>query len=363
MTCRLLYLVGQLSLGGLERQLYYLLQSMDRVHYKPFVVVWNYRKDDHYVEKFCALGIRPLFLPSTQSRAGKLRAFRRLVKELCPEVVHSYSFYTNFAVWYGTWGSPAIPVGSIRQDFIYERWKAGKVLGRLSTCWPATKICNSLAAKNTAERFGFFSKRKSIYPVRNGLDINQFKPCPRPQGGILLLAVGRLYPEKRWDRLLRSLALVAAKGLKFTVFHAGDGPLRQELELQAMELGIAEFVHFLGIREDIPSLLREATFLVHTADSEGCPNVVMEAMASGRAVVATDAGDVPCLVEDGKTGFLVRRGDDSTLVESIATLISNPDLARRMGEAGRAKAERDFGLNRLVSETLAVYRAAGWEGT
>jgi len=96
-------------------------------------------------------------------------------------------------------------------------------------------------------------------------------------------------------------------------------------------------------------------------ENEGCLDVVMEAMACGRAVVATDAGDVPYLVEDGKAGFVVRRGDDMTLAARMATLITNLDLCQQMGEAGRARAEREFGLDRLVAETLAAYRAAGWK--
>jgi glycosyltransferase involved in cell wall biosynthesis len=87
----------------------------------------------------------------------------------------------------------------------------------------------------------------------------------------------------------------------------------------------------------------------------------MEAMACGRAVVATDAGDVPSLIENGKTGFVVRRGDDATLCSRMVTLMTDLDLCRTMGEAGRAQAERLFGLDRLVSETLAAYRAMGWK--
>ena len=87
----------------------------------------------------------------------------------------------------------------------------------------------------------------------------------------------------------------------------------------------------------------------------------MEAMACGRAVVATDVGDTPSIVDHQKTGFVVPRGDDAALVERMATLIADRELCRRMGEAGRLKAEREFGLDRLVSETLAAYRAAGWK--
>ena len=88
---------------------------------------------------------------------------------------------------------------------------------------------------------------------------------------------------------------------------------------------------------------------------------MIEAMVCGRAVVATDVGDVPLLVENGKTGFAVCCGDDAMLVTRLATLITDRDLCRRMGNAGRVKAEQEFGLERLVAETLAAYRAVGWK--
>ena len=133
------------------------------------------------------------------------------------------------------------------------------------------------------------------------------------------------------------------------------------MEQQARALRVTDCVEFIGYTENVPGLLANARFLVHTADSEGCPNVVMEAMACGRAVVATDAGDIPSLVEDGKTGFVVPRGDEAALLARLETLMTDHDLCRRMGEAGRAKAERQFGLDRLVSETLAAYRTMGWK--
>ena len=113
--------------------------------------------------------------------------------------------------------------------------------------------------------------------------------------------------------------------------------------------------------DDVSKLLAEAAFVVHTADSEGSPNSVIEAMACGRAVVATDVGDVPFLVDDGKTGFVVPRNDLSALVERMEQLMVNPDLCRSMGTAAREKVEREFGLERLVEQTLSVYQAAGWQ--
>src|SRR5690242_2128830 len=96
-TCRLLYLVGQLGLGGLERQLFLLLQTMDRQRYKPVVVVWNYCEKDPYVHEIRALHIPVLYVGDKLSPIGKLVAFRRMVSQVQPEVVHSYSFHTNLA--------------------------------------------------------------------------------------------------------------------------------------------------------------------------------------------------------------------------------------------------------------------------
>jgi glycosyltransferase involved in cell wall biosynthesis len=83
-------------------------------------------------------------------------------------------------------------------------------------------------------------------------------------------------------------------------------------------------------------------------------------MACGRAVVATDVGDVPHLIDNGKTGFVVPREDEAALTSRIATLLGDRELCCRMGEAGRIKAEREFGIDRLRSETFAAYRAEGW---
>jgi glycosyltransferase involved in cell wall biosynthesis len=133
------------------------------------------------------------------------------------------------------------------------------------------------------------------------------------------------------------------------------------LQKQAQDIGISEYVEFVGATLDVPMLLEGSRFLVHTSDAEGSPNVVIEAMACGRAVVAMDVGDIPFLVEDGKTGFVVRRGDETAFAERVLRLLSDDDLCRRLGLAARAKAEREFGLDRLLLETLGAYKCAGWK--
>ena len=211
MKCRLLYLVGQLGPGGAERELLYLLQSLDRDRYRPEVVVWNFREDDMHVAMLRALNICLHSFPDLQSKISKLRALRQLVRHLKPEVLHSYSFYTNFAAWWATLGSATIPIGPIRNDFMSERRDSGRILGRLSARWPAAQICNSLAAEKIVEDFVGLFKPAQLCTVLNGLDMNRFKPNPTLPLKPTLLAVGRLHPQKRWDRLIKAMASVASK--------------------------------------------------------------------------------------------------------------------------------------------------------
>jgi glycosyltransferase involved in cell wall biosynthesis len=362
MSCRLLYLIGQLRPGGSERQLYYLLQTVNRERYKPAVVVWNYREEDPYVSHIRALGVPLYALPHSSSGCLKLNACRRLIRQLKPELLHSYSFYTNFPAWWAVLGTKAVAIGAMRSDFTRVVKENGPWLGRLSAGWPRTQIYNSRIAAESAQRSKRLFIPRQLYVVRNGIDLQQFQAIPLSTAGrTRILGVGSLLPVKRWDRLLEAVRSLKRRGLDFLVRIVGDGPLRKTLKRQAQAFSVTDCVEFMGHRDDIPHLLAHATFLVHTSDSEGCPNVVMEAMACGRAVLATDVGDVPSLIDHQKTGFVVPRGDDAALIEQMASLIADRELCRRMGKASQIKAQREFGLDHLVSETLAVYRAAGWK--
>jgi len=358
-----LYVVGQLRLGGLERQLYYLLANLDHERYRPTVFVWNLDPNDRYYHDIKALNIPIYGFPGEWSSLSKLRGFRTLARKMVPEVIHSYSFFTNFAAYYAAWGTHAVPIGSIRGDFVRAKAESGLIRGALNARLPRYHISNSQKSADAAQCVSRLFAPRRIFVVRNGLDIRAFACMDDAPGKRhYIAAVGSLFPVKRWDRLLRAIQGVKKSMTGEIHFRiAGDGPLRLVLEKQVEDLGISEIVEFLGAIHDIPAFLRKAKFLVHTSESEGCPNVVMEAMACGRAIVAMDAGDIPYLVEDGKTGFVVQQGDEAALVERISHLLQDDKQWLLMGLAARQKAEREFGVERLVSDTLDAYRAAGWK--
>jgi glycosyltransferase involved in cell wall biosynthesis len=363
MPCRLLYVVGQLRLGGLERQLYYLLASLDRARYHPAVVVWNLDSHEKYYGDIERLKIPIYGFHPRRSPLWKLRAFRALSRRVAPEVIHSYGFHTNFAAYYAARGTEALAVGSLRGDFLNARNDGGIVRGAVNACWPRYIISNSLACAEMARQTSGLFVPRHLSVVRNGLDLDSFHSadnCSRAQSYVA--AVGSLFPVKRWDRLLRVVQKVKSFGVQnLRIRIAGDGPLLPALQKLTGELGISREVEFQGAIQDMATFLRGAKLLAHTSESEGCPNAVMEAMACGLPVVAMEAGDISYLVEENRTGFVVSQGEETLFAQRICMLLRDDELCTNMGLAARRKAELEFSLARLVSETLAVYKEAGWK--
>lgn len=360
--CRLLYVVGQLNLGGLERQLYYLLANLNHARYCPGVVVWNLNHNDKYYKDIKALKIPLYGFPPEWSRLSKLKALRALTRQLKPEVIHSYGFYTNFAAAYAAWATRSLAIGSRRSEYNPHKRRRGGLNRLLNAKWPAFHIVNSTPSADAGNCVLSLFTSRHVFTVRNALDLNMFKCVSEPsKKRAYVAAIGSLTLVKRWDRLIRvARDLKSVLGENMRIQIAGDGPLRSTLDKLADDLGVSRIVEFRGAVHDIPAFLTGAKFLVHTSQSEGCPNVVMEAMACGLPVVAMETGEIPYLVEDGKTGFVVPQDDETMLVERVALLLGDDGLCLSMGAAAREKAKREFTLERLVSETLAAYRIAGW---
>ncbi len=356
----LLYIVGQLTCGGLERQLYYLLSGLAARRHRTAMVVWNSSSRDVYLPKIRKLGVPVETLPPGLRRTEKLKVVRTLVREFRPQVVHSYSFYTNFAAWWASLGARSLPVGSIRSELAYAQGKDGRLLGALNSYLPRFQITNNRAVERQIRRSRSVLVPRRVALVQNALDVSQFIDLPSVDGDPLhLVGIGALSQVKRWDRLLELARQLKGRGYSFSVTVAGEGPLKDQLRGQAKTLGVADLVHFPGYVEDVAGLLARATLVVHTSESEGCPNAVMEAMAAGRAVVAIGVGDVASLIDDGENGFLVENDEMSGLVDRVSRLLSDSSLRAAMGRRARQKAESCFGMGHLVDDMMAAYRLAG----
>ena len=167
---------------------------------------------------------------------------------------------------------------------------------------------------------------------------------------------GRMTAVKRTDDLLTTLAALHERGVAALLILVGDGDDRERLEERAHELGLARSCLFLGYQEDVAPWYAVCDAIALTSASEGTPVTIIEALAAGRAVVATRVGGVPDVVDEGESGFLVPPGDTDALAGRLELLARDPGLRAEMGRTGRERVLRRYAVERLVDDVDALYR-------
>ena len=218
--------------------------------------------------------------------------------------------------------------------------------------------CNA----EVAHEFDGSGARVQIVP--HGVDLQRFDARPRATGPLFhLLAVGRLVEKKGFDILIDALSTVT---VSWHLRIVGDGPERDRLTMQAQRLGIADRIAFIGsITHDALPLEYDNTDVVvvpsvvdRFGDRDGLPNVVLEAMASGRAVVATDTAAIPSAVRNGDSGVIVPAGDRAALAHALTRLATHPQLRAALGVAARQSVERCFDVHHCTDRLASVLQEA-----
>jgi glycosyltransferase involved in cell wall biosynthesis len=167
--------------------------------------------------------------------------------------------------------------------------------------------------------------------------------------------VGHLADHKGQRYLVAAAPAVLARFPQARVLVVGAGELLEPLAAQARKLGVADRVLFPGFRSDVPALLAALDLFVFPSHLEGLGTSVLDALALGLPVVATTAGGIPEMIEDGVHGRLVPPRDPDALARAMVELLEQPELARALGEAGRARVLAEFTADRMVEKTLAEY--------
>ena len=295
---------------------------------------------------------------------GLLEAFS-LMRRRSPSVVVTFMFHANTLgrIAAKLAGIPVI-VTSIRNEQFGGRIAdlAERFLAPLAD---VVTTNSQRAADALVERGVISTDRLEIIP--NGLELTTFDiaPCDsdelRASLGVepddfLWLAVGHLRIQKDYRNLLRACAeLVDAGRSNLQLRVAGHGPLMDELQARRELLGIEDHVQFLNYRDDIPALMHVADGFVLSSAWEGLPNAIMEAMASRLPVVATNAGGVSELLQDGVSGLMIPPHNSAALAEAMHQIMNlNEQHRRKMGDAGRQFVERRFDAERIFQlwETL-----------
>lgn len=280
------------------------------------------------------------FLP-TGSSEEQARAVSTLLAHKRIDGIHGYFAHRPSEVAQQAAQSLGVPFGfSIHaRDF---RKVAPEVLAQRARAAACVVACNSDVAYDVC------ALASAVHLLPHGVDLQRFTPrAPSPHGPLRLLAVGRLVEKKGFHFLIAALA-----GLRvpFTLTIAGDGPERERLRQLISLNDLENRVIFRGAvtHAELPRIYAEADIVVApsvqdgSGDRDGLPNVVLEALASGRAVVASDVGAIASAITHYETGLLVPPADPAALGQAIRLLAENRSLRERLARNGRARAERDY---------------------
>jgi len=206
-------------------------------------------------------------------------------------------------------------------------------------------LCSQSNAEALTAGFSDFQ----IVQIPNGVDADYFKPVAiEKRAGNRVVFIGRLDQWKGVDFLIQAFKTLLADGVPAHLDILGDGPDRDKLQQQAADLGLQDDITFHGAVHGVAPYLQQASLFVLPSLSEGMPNVVLEAMACGLPVIATRVGGIVDIIDNGENGLLVEAQHAEQLCEAIKEVLTNKELAQRLGMAARKTIEERFSLPVIV---------------
>lgn len=367
---KVLKFLTKFAVGGTERQFVNVTKGLDRSRFD--VRVGCLSREGEFLKDINALNVpvseyKINSLYSPQMLRGQWRLARDLRKDGV-RLLHAYGFYPNVFSVPAARIAGCISIASVRDTGVFSSKVRLKTLSQKTACrWAHRVIANSSAVRDWLLNLGIAEDHIQIIP--NGIHVPNKVTQPqefpiRREFGInprspLVAVVCRLIAGKGVEYFLRAAAGVADRfpQARFLVVGGSDFDLkyRQTLEELAATLDVNGRVIFTGERHDVTALLREIDLFVLPSLSEGSSNALLEAMAAGIPVVATNVGGNPEIVQDGRTGVLVPARDPVALSQAIIRVLECPELARQLGRAGYERAAKHFSIESAVRCTEDLY--------
>ncbi len=367
--------------GGAEKQLYQLATGLNPAWFKPVLVQLTPSDSPPAPEgrignlELFHVPIRKLYTGEGIYRIGQIC---RLARRKRARIIHTFFEKSEVAGWLTSRFS-SIPVWvTSRRDLGFKRKKIYRRIFRFSSRGCERIIANCLAVKDQAIREENLPAGK-IEVIPNGLNLSPYEKPPengslRKELGLsretpLVGMVANFNFEIKGHRyFVEAARALADRSMGAAFLLVGDGPLRMKYERMAHELGLEERVRFLGKRNDVPAILSGLDIAVLSSMSEGLSNVILESMAAGKPVVATQVGGNSELVRDGINGYLVPPADSRALAEAIENLLRHPRQAIQMGRAGKSMVRDRFSQRQMVEHYERLYvslltEKGRWTGT
>jgi sugar transferase (PEP-CTERM/EpsH1 system associated) len=360
---RVAHVVLSMELGGLERLVVDLVREGRRLGQQASVVCLE--RPGKLAAQVEELGV-PVYCAEKRPgiRLSTIGRLKKIFRDIQADVVHTHQIG---ALFYAGPAARAVRVPVIvhtEHGKHYANRLRRRVLGRWAGRYTARFFCVSrdIAAEVAAHRI---VPEHKIAIAPNGIDTLRFatrgepevlrRKLGIPERAPVIGTIGRLDEIKRQDLLIQAFAKLRETAPDAQLVLVGDGPLRETLQSLASELAVGERVHFAGYQAHPEQYLHLMDVFALTSRSEGMPLVMLEAWAAGVPVVASRVGGLPELIDDGQTGILFTSGDREELVRALHCLLASPELAARMGGAGRSQVEREFTLARMAEQYQRSY--------
>lgn len=292
---------------------------------------------------------------------------RSFIRKNKVSLIHTHDFKSDF---YGLWATLNLGVKRVTTAHGSTRDSPVKKLYLFLDEWLAYSSYDRVIAVSEELRGYLLRKRVTldkIVVIQNGLDIDLLSlnhdaadpplPLVKRPGMRVFGVIGRLYPDKGQEEFLEAFAPIAAEGPDCYGVIVGDGPERENLAQLIGSLHLNGRAHLCGVRKNIKAIYSMIDFLVIPSFTEGLPYVLLEAMASGIPVLATAVGDIPLLIQDGVTGYLVPPGDRAAMNRRMRDLLTYPEQASSMAERARVIVEERYSASRMVEQTEQLYRS------
>jgi len=362
---KLLRIVSNLGIGGVQKRMVSLLPKLDKERYS--IIVCSFKPGE--LQNRLEQSEIPVRIVSRRFKFDPVCIYklRSIMKKENIDIVHTHCHKPN------TTGRLAAKLAGvpvvITNEHNVDSWKSNwqLTLDRRLATYSDRIIAVSEAVKN------FYVENANIPAdkfevIYNGVDLDFWQNNILSQETIaekktklglsqddkVIVNIGRLHPQKGHEYLFRAVRKIIPrmKNLKFLI--VGDGSMKDSLELLSERLGIKKYVIFTGKRDDIKDILCFSDISVLSSIREGFSNVILESMACGKPVIATDVGGNNEIIIDGENGFIVPSRDEDTLADKILALASSEELTERMGLAARETVKK-FSLKRMVDKTEQLY--------
>lgn len=363
------HIIYKLDYGGLENGVVNLINRIPESDWRHCIICMTDFTDFRQRIRRTDVEVYALNKPAGKAWGSYLHLWR-LLRQLKPDIVHT----RNLATLEGQ--VPAFLAGIKGRVHSEHGWDMANLSGgnqrhRLLRRLIRPFVQQYIALSRDLQRY--LERSIGVDPTRltqiyNGVDDGRFSPngqptadLPWPRRDVFVFGtVGRLQAVKDQLTLVRAFAELqmqhAALAANARLLIVGDGPQLLPLQQLIQQSGLIDKVWLAGSRDDIPDLMRCMDVFVLPSLSEGISNTILEAMACGLPVIATQVGGNPELISVGETGSLVPAADHLQLAQVMASYLQQPEMAARLGLQARADIEQRFGLNRMMEQYIGVYR-------